>query len=252
MLLGTAPAWPESGAYRIEVLVFRYTDSETLGLRREQISDFPNAWRLFEPRTVLIPEDPAPLGVVSDQMRSAWNRLERTTDIEPLFIQTWEQSRIDYHPPVRVHDDQVLATRIHIPGHLAYVDLQEADLFRPYRQSWYRLDGTVQLRRTRFLHLDLDLEFRTELLPPAEPEQDVAVTSEDPVPEIDRTLPLLEAPYWNPPVPLTEPIDVPPVPVPGALLHRLKESRQIRSGELLYFDTPYLGVLARVTATIGE
>ena len=44
-----------------------------------------------------------------------------------------------------------------------------------------------------------------------------------------------------------------PEPLPGpALVHALRQSRQIRTGSLQYFDTPYLGVLARVTATSGE
>jgi hypothetical protein len=40
---------------------------------------------------------------------------------------------------------------------------------------------------------------------------------------------------------------------PGpALVHALRQSRQVRIGEMQYFDSPYLGVLARVTATAGE
>jgi hypothetical protein len=39
---------------------------------------------------------------------------------------------------------------------------------------------------------------------------------------------------------------------PGpALVHILKQSRQVRTGQMQYFDTPYLGVLVRVTATSG-
>ncbi len=248
----------ESGAYRIEILIFRYSNSTATPYSTEQISHFPRAWRLFEPRLRPIAEDPAPLGAMSDPMRSAWRSLERNEDFEPLEFQTWEQSRIDYHPPIRMHDDEVLFERLEVPGSEAWVDLTADDLFAPYRESWYRLDGTAQLRRTRFLHLDLNLEFRVELLPAEEgleplPDPTTSAIADVRTARTNKpTVTLKPAPYWNPPAPLTTPqVSLEP-PVPGALVHRLQESRQIRTGEVQYFDTPYLGVLARVTATDGE
>jgi hypothetical protein len=39
-------------------------------------------------------------------------------------------------------------------------DLAAEDPLAAYRSSFYRIDGSLQLRRSRFLHLFLDLEIR--------------------------------------------------------------------------------------------
>jgi hypothetical protein len=280
LLLFSGTVGAESGAYRIEILVFRYLDSMTEPREVEQIRRFPESWSLFEPRAVVYPEDPAPLGVVSERMRSVWRRLENAGDIEPLFLQTWEQSRIDYQPPVRIHDDQVLLERVELPERWADIDLTMPDFFAPYREKYYRLDGTAQLRRSRFLHLEFDLEFRVALLPPVATTDDPGVVEAtdpdrsvkmieprvfdgrpDPAPRTANdgsadgersTVVLRPPPWWNPVPPLIEPMPNGQAPLPGVALHRLRESRQIRTDELMYFDTPYLGVIARVTATAGE
>lgn len=272
LLAAATTTQAEGGAYRVEVLVFRYVESTAEARDVDEIRTFPHAWDLFAPRAVVYPEDPAPLGVVSDTMRSVWRRLENAADIEPLYQQTWEQSRIDYQPPIRIHDDQVLFERVSLPERWADIDLTVPDFFAPYRERYFRLDGSAQLRRSRFLHLEFNLEFRLALLPPAGSEAitgdpaaglnepadtpwrvPATVNPDAPVtPEGRRVVELKPPPYWNPPTPLFEPMPDERPPVPGAQLYRLSESRQIRTGELLYFDSPYLGVIARVTATAGE
>ena len=90
--------------------------------------------------------------------------------------------------------------------------------------TFYRLDGTLQLRRSRFLHLYLDLEFREE---PQQSTADSQVTFfniKDPA--------LLEKPGYN--------------------IYSLQQNRQVRSGKLQYFDTPYFGALVLVTAVAAN
>jgi hypothetical protein len=276
----SGPASAESGAYRVEILVFRYLDVMTEPREVERIRRFPESWSLFEPRAVVYPEDPAPLGVVSERMRSVWRRLESAGDIEPLYLQTWEQSRIDYQPPVRIHDDQVLLQRVELPEKWADIDFTATDFLAPYRENYYRLDGTAQLRRSRFLHLEFDLEFRVTLLPPVsttdEPGLVAAAGAEPsfqpmapadlngrPVPAPGTTtagsvagerpgVALRPPPSWNRDQPPRESMPEGQAPLPGVALYRLRESRQIKTDELMYFDTPCLGVIARVTATAGE
>jgi hypothetical protein len=253
--LGSAAA--ESGAYRIELLVFRYTDSTQEPVETVALRDYRQAWQLNARQVVLIPEDPAPLGVMSDRMRAAWRRLEGRAGFEPLLFVNWEQSRIDYHPPIRIHDDELLLERLDLPQGIVQLDLRAEDMFAPYRHFLYRLDGTVQLRRTRFLHLDVDLETRIELV--FEESTDIvaeaAAAGSNPA-QPAPTLVLSPDPesghFWSEPGPFAPlgPRDA--TPLPGAWVHRLRESRQVRTDDLLYFDSPYLGVLARVTATAGE
>lgn len=177
---------------------------------------------------------PAPikLDVMSSAMQDVWRRLRLSSGFRPLLFTAWEQTRIDYHPPLRIHDDDVIAEQLYFPYNIAVIDLQALDPFEDYLAPYYRLDGTVQLVRSRFLHLNLDLEYRQDLLPRPQP-----------VPE-SREAALAQQ--------LETPREVLGASPGPALVHALKQSRQVRTGEMLYFDTPYLGVLARVTATTGE
>jgi hypothetical protein len=232
-LLLSLPAtlYAESGAYRIEVLVFNHLEGAAEPLEIEALRSFRDAFPLDGALLKGNAGDPAPLGVMSDMMEDAWRRLRLGAAYRPLLFVVWEQSRIDFHPPVRVHGEDVIARRLLFPGGMAWVDLRSEDMFAPYRAPYFRLDGTVQMRRSRFLHLDLDLEYRDALVPAGTPLPASAAEAE--------MLAATSAPVAEPP--------------PGpALVHALHQTRQVRTGELQYFDTPYLGVLARVTATAGE
>ncbi len=255
----------ESGSYRVEILVFRYTQSQELPEPHLPMSHFPQSWDPPASIGRRIPEDPAFLSARSDLMQEVWRKLARDPDYEPLLFRSWEQSRIDYHPPIRIHDLEVLHERLDLDSGRNYIDLEAPDPLEPYKNLYFQLDGTVQLRRSRFLHLDLNLEFREELFEPesgmsGEFANDESVSGQPMAsdPAMVLTLPaessdrVSESPFQALPAPLPEPIRVEFEPVPGALRHLLSQSRQIKTQELNYFDSPYLGVLARVTATIGE
>lgn len=219
----------ESGMYRVEVLVFSHLDSDAMPRELAEIRSFIEAPDLSEP---LIQPAPYRLDVMSTAMQDSWRRLRNSATFSPLLFVSWEQTRIDYHPPVRVHDDDVIAEQLHFPYQTAFLDLRSGDVGSEYLAPYYRLDGTVQLSRTRFLHLDLDLEYRVDLLPRPEPVPDsreAALQAQEEKAE--------------------EVLSHSPGP---ATVHMLSQRRQIRTGEMQYFDTPFLGVLARVTATSGE
>lgn len=227
MLATTALA--ESGMYRVEVLVFNHLDSGAVPRELDEIRAFAEFPQHGE---ALVQPAPIKLDVMSSAMEDVWRRLRLSATFRPLLFTAWEQTRIDYHPPLRIHDDDVIAEKLYFPNNIAIIDLQALDPFEDYLAPYYRLDGTVQLVRSRFLHLRLDLEYRQDLLPrpqslPESREAALAQQSETP----------------------QEVLGTSPGP---ALVHVLKQSRQVRTGEMLYFDTPYLSVLARVTATSGK
>jgi hypothetical protein len=215
-MLFSTQSTAESGNYRIEVLVFSHIDSTATPQLHDEIRSFVEYPQAGE---FLVREAPVSLDVMSSVMQQTMRRLRSSANFHPIVFTAWEQSRIDYHPPVRVHDEEMIAQHLYFPNQLAFVDLRESDLFEDYLTPYYRLDGTVQLQRTRFLHLNLDFEYRQELLPRPE------------LQDSDQFLP----------------------PSPGpAMMHSLEQSRQIRIDDMQYFDSPYLGVLVRVTATSGQ
>ncbi len=228
LLLYPAIAPAESGNYRIEVLLFNHLDSSAEAQQLDEIRSFNAYPSLDDP---MVSEAPMKLEVMSSTMQDAWRRLRLSADFRPLLFVAWEQSRIDYHPPVRVHDDELIAEHLEFPYPVAFIDLQSLDMFEPYLAPYYRLDGTVQLVRSRFLHLKLDLEYRQDLLPRKAP---LPASREE---AIDLALQQRQA------------LDLTPGP---ALVHTLLQSRQIRRDQMQYFDTPYLGALARITATSGK
>jgi len=204
------------GLYRVEVLVFRNTQSNAEPREVDHLRGFFDLLDLDQPA---LPPAPVKVEQAGSTFRNLWNRLERLNDYEPLAMLVYEQTRADYHPPVRLHNDEVIAEELHFPGPEVYVDLTAEDMFAPYVMPLYRLDGSVQLRHTRFLHIDLDLEYRVE---------DPAWATAPATP-----LPSGEVLEGEPPEPFR--------------IYRLKQSRQVRTDALNYFDSPFLGALVRVT-----
>jgi hypothetical protein len=241
LLMCTTSSFAESGNYRIEVLVFNHLEGGTRPQELEEIRSFSAYPELGE---YLAAEAPVKLEVMSTIMQDAWRRLRLSSGFRPLLFASWEQTRIDYHPPVRLHDEELIAKQIHFPHEVVFVDLRETNLFDDYMTSYYRLDGSVQLRRSRFLHLDLDLEYRQDLLPRPTPE--MALENEEPgFPRVTEHEPAEDDSFSGD---LSQLLDPSPGP---ALLFSLKQSRQIRTGQMQYFDSPFLSVLVRVTATSG-
>jgi len=245
----------ESGNYRIEVLIFNHLDSTEPALQEDEIRSFSEFPELGEP---LVANAPVKLDVMSSVMQGVMRRLRSSATYHPLLFASWEQTRIDYHPPVRLHDEELIAEQLDFPYEVAFVDLQAMDMFEDYLAPYYRLDGTVQLRRSRFLHVNLDLEYRLELLPRPETEipdheQPLAedsgaeLSSDQDGIAISNVAPL--AANGDEPELIQDFIDPSPGP---ALVHALKQSRLVRTGQMQYFDTPFLGVLVRVTATSGQ
>ena len=213
LLLISSATLAESGAYRVEVIVLRNLKAETDSTVFEELrsfSQFPDTVG-GAPRGDL-PEDLQVLPERSTYMNDVWRRLRSSENYRPLVYAAWEQNRTDYYPPMRVHNDNIIDTRLQPPTHIMVADLSEEDPLAAYRSMFYQLDGSVQLRRSRFLHLFLDLEYRE---PEIQAEAGEVIAIDDQTTHKAFTL---------------------------------KQNRQIRTGQVQYFDTPYFGALVFVSA----
>jgi hypothetical protein len=116
-----------------------------------------------------------------------------------------------------------------LPGNANEVTIEDAlrelaeEPELPDPTLFYRLDGTVMLRRSRFLHLDIDIELRQAVF------DEQALTA---------------APVLGDESEAGEP--EPPLPS-SFLIHQIKQNRQVKSQRMEYFDSPVLGVLVWIT-----
>lgn len=163
---------------------------------------------------------------LSPEMQEAWDRLETSGQFNPRAWRAWYQKigRDEQSRPVRIHDRQVLrGDWLLALGGGAAGDANEAittPLTSPPDSAWrpapeFRLDGSVRIYQSQFMHAASDLAWRQPL-------------------EDDRR-PLVR-----------EHLD------PGPFRqHRLDQSRAIRPDRLEYFDSSWLGILLRVTPMPG-
>lgn len=204
-----------------------------------------------------VPEPPRVVHIeeLGPEMQDAWRRLRLSGPFRPLVALAWEQADDEPFPRLRVHDGEVVLSRdpwsdvrerleagetvdpwllAGLPPLLPPADgaaaTDEVTLERlPPPNLFYALDGVVSLIRSRFLHLHADLQWREPVFaaPSAEP-----LT----LPRGLRTLPTA-----------TPAVDAEPVPT-SFRVFELDQDRQIRTGQVEYFDGPVLSLLARVTA----
>ncbi len=168
---------------------------------------------------VLYPPAYVNLDRLGTEMRSAWDRLERSSGHQALAWRAWYQplSRQVPSETIRMHDDHLMNIHwLELERLLGQpVDANDsgpglgliAALTPPVH---YRLDGSLRIRQRQFTHADIDL-------------------------------------VWH------EPLQTGPGPLapehlaPGGFdIHRIRQSRTIRSGRMEYFDSNWLGVLIRI------
>ena len=246
LLAAGSTALAETGAYRVEVIVFRNLSATAEMVTAPELRSFSRFPELQaeeppqepasepadaqaidtqeQPDEIMqgnLPDDLRVLTEKSSTMDSVWRRLRSSQAYRPLLYAGWQQNRVDYYPPIRIHDGQVIDTQLRPPTHIVVADLAAPDPLAAYRSAFYRLDGSLQLKRSRFLHLFLDLELRE---------------------------PMLQAGAG---AAVAEPSDLPPATggvAGGYGVYTLAQNRQINTGEMQYFDTPYYGALVYVTA----
>ena len=220
-LLICSAAVAESGAYRVEIIVFQNLTVTTEGLPADGLRSFSAFPALLETD---LPDDLIANEQKSNRMDGVWRRLRSSKEYRPLLFAAWQQNRTDYYPPMRIHDEIVVDEQLNPPTNIMIAVLAAEDPLGAYMSTFYRLDGTLQLRRSRFLHLYLDLEYR-EGTQPSDPDTQTS--------------------FFN--------IKDPALPEePAYSIHSLQQNRQVRSGQLQYFDTPNFGALVFVTAISSD
>ena len=193
------------------------------------------------------------------QMQDAWRRLRLSGPFRPLQYLAWEQGASAPFPTLRVHDEEAVLVQdpwaaeraaleavaatmdepvVPAPGNEADAeftgDAEDTGLPPPIR--YFRLDGTAQLTRSRFLHLALNLEWREPVYGPASGSTSDAGLAGAPAPPPDF-----------PPAGTPALADASQPPPDAFDIWRLAQSRQVRLRRMEYFDGPVLGVLAWVT-----
>ncbi len=267
LLLLSSAALAESGVYRVEVIVFRNLDAMAEPASVVELRNFSQFPDLEEPtielentplgadlRSNAVEGIPGPLRIdLPDDLHvikkkafrtdDAWRRLRSSKGYRPLLYASWEQNRTDYYPPMRIHDQTIIDTQLRSPTNIMVADLAAEDPLAAYRSIFYQLDGSVQLRRSRFLHLFLDLEYREDTSS-IEPGSGFFTGSDQENQE--EKLPAESATNFfsrNNIQPESGTVDN-----TYHRVFRLKQNRQIRTDRMQYFDTPYFGVLVLVTA----
>ena len=209
LIFGCAPALAEVGGYRVEVIVFQNLLTDVNAVEIDKLQSFAHIPGLQDNS---LPDDLIVLQDRSQRMEGVWQRLRNSKSYRPLIYTSWVQNNIDYYPPFRIHDDVIVDTQIRSPGNIVVANLEARDPLEAYRNNFYRLDGSAQLRHSRFLHINLNLEYRV----PA----DTGITREADQPDLD--------------------------------VYRLKQSRQVKTDRLQYFDSPWFGALVLVIPIAAE
>jgi hypothetical protein len=275
LLQGLESACAEDGRYRVEIIVLTHLGHDQEGRQVSRLNDYSSAVDFLQPpaddsEVTESPAEPEAAAVEPDdentdesllpvaeedpwnvvthveqmgpEMQEAWRRLRLSAPFKPLQYLAWEQGSNPPFPLLRIHDLETVLVEdpwaeerllqaaeentggfgdaVATAGQAGFGDEDAEALPDPI--AYYRLDGTVSLTRSRFLHLSMAIEWREPLFDEA----------------------LVNAPAL-PPSTAGEPLS-PPLPS-AFLVHRLEQSRPVRSGRMEYFDGPVLGVLAWVS-----
>lgn len=227
-VLASPAAHAKVGGYRVEVILFQNLQANLDAVEVDSLHNFSGIPELTEGS---LPDDLEALTDKSERMEGVWRRLRNSKGYRPLVYSSWVQNNIDYYPPFRVHDEVVIDSQIRAPTNIVVADLQAQDPLRAFRSNFYRLDGSVQLRLSRFLHINLDLEFRVPASNANRSQSDVfssqAAASDGTMGNDMQDLPEFD-------------------------VYRLKQSRQVKTDRLQYFDSPWFGALIMVIPIAAE
>lgn len=283
LVLSVNPAYGQETRYRVELLVLTHLDHQSVPREMLKLEDYSESMDFLTPvpdeeaeaeaEVRVNPESGAavveealtgegseateeeePPAVVhieemSSTMQEAWRRLRLSAPFRPQQYLSWEQGNEEPFPTLRIHDMEVVmvedpfadlrAGLLEEDGTVVIDEpidplAEPEETAIPEPKIYYRLDGVATLKRTRFLHLDLNLQLRE------------AIWNQDPVTE---TTVAGRLPEPTPAViPADESTEYVPPPPSAFLVHELKQTRQVKTQRMEYFDGPVLGVLAYITS----
>lgn len=240
-MFGCIPAQAEVGGYRVEVIVFQNLLANVDAVEIDKLQSFANAPGLQDES---LPDGLEILTDKSQRMEGVWQRLRNSKGYRPLVYTSWVQNNIDYYPPFRIHDEVIVDTQIRSPGNVVVANLEVQDPLKAYRNDFYRLDGSAQLRLSRFLHINLNLEYR---VPAAVRARQNMVFDQSGGTETN----LADA-RTAPESIRTAASTVPETDLADHDVYRLKQSRLVKTDRLQYFDSPWFGALVLVIPIAAE
>jgi Peptidoglycan-binding protein, CsiV len=167
--VGASPGvWAKSRWYQVEVIVFRYTDSETAGgeywSELESLPEFRDAVELLVdlpefsdeppseiPNEVSIPGPLAfqSLGLSELKLSGVFRRLKQVSAYEPILHVGWRQPGFGGRRARSVYISDKAGANVDTPADTTSVMSDPAPGPR-------RIEGTVRIRTGRLLHVDVD------------------------------------------------------------------------------------------------
>ena len=184
---------------------------------------------------------------MSEVMQESWRRLRLSGPFRPEQYLAWEQGADEPFHLLRIHNEEIvllddpyadLRAETEQEADAAATEGEEPIVFSnqgsilpgepepeeeielPEPTRFHQIDGTVMLKRSRFLHLVLDLELREAVFDEIAMTQALIAREEAEDGEIE-------------------------MPSPSSfLIHSLQQSRQVKTARMEYFDGPVLSVLA--------
>lgn len=195
---------------------------------------------------------------MSDTMADAWRRLRLSAPFRPLQYLSWEQGNSEPFPVLRLHDLDLLM--VEDPWEDVRLRLETDELIERFSRDeepnpkldpetgeplpeeptesemlpppslFYGLDGTVSLVRKRFLHLYIDMQQREMALYPLPIEQEGLSLLAGSPDHSETTGPGTQE-----------------TPEPSRFnVFDFKQSRQVKTARVEYFDGPVLSLLAYI------
>lgn len=237
LLMTAAAAHADVGGYRVEVILFQNLQANLDPVEVDSLRSYSNVPALTESS---LPDDLIALADRSERMEGVWRRLRNSKGYRPLVYSSWVQNNIDYYPPMRIHDEVVVDSQIRPPTNIVVADLQSRDPLQAFRSTFYQLDGSVQLRLSRFLHINLDLEYR---VPARNVNHARAIALNSRISNGNDMI----GEDMGSVTPGTKIQDLTDHDV-----YRLKQSRQVKTDRLQYFDSPWFGALILVIPIAAE
>jgi hypothetical protein len=246
--------------YQVEVIIFSqnnpgYHESELWPLDYT-LPDLEKSRELIIPErvntsrpTALLPQPFSLVSKESLQLGDTAQRIQRASDVELMLHLGWLQPGLSEEQAVAVH---IYEGMLNKPDETTTTEVPETGTSLP------KLDGSLRLILSRYLHLESDLIWR-EPLPPGTPgfAAELPVFSEamgtDHVqPPVtpngeEQTLTvngqIIDAAQGGDTLIET----VATIAKPGYRVFRLQQSRRMRSSEIHYLDHPLFGIIALVT-----
>ena len=116
----------DSGSYRVELIVFRNLQDQSEALNVEAYRNYAKYPELSEDANPNeLPDDLLVITQKSNRMDDIWRRLRSSNNYRPLLFSAWEQSRTDYAPPMRIHDQNLLEQEIIFPSNIVIAELAD-------------------------------------------------------------------------------------------------------------------------------